>query len=44
VSLCRKSVGKSSAELPKTRERCDKFAGRIASRAPNPNFRHRKTL
>ena len=33
VSLCRKSVfGKSSAELPKTRERCDKFAGRIASR------------
>ena len=35
VSLCRKSVGKSSAELPKTREVCDKFAGWIASRALN---------
>ena len=45
VSLCRKSVfGKSSAELPKTRERCDKFAGRIASSAQNPNFGHRKTI
>ena len=45
VSLCRKSVfGKSSAELPKTRERCDKFAGRIASRAQNPNFGHWKTV
>ena len=45
VSLCRKSVfGKSSAELPKTRERCNKFAGRIASRAQNPNFGDRKTI
>ena len=45
VSLCRKSVfGKSSAELPKTRERCDKFAGRIALQAQNPNFGHRKTI
>ena len=45
VSLCRKSAfGKSSAELPKTRERCDKFAGRIASGAQNPNFGHRKTV
>ena len=32
VARCRKSVGKSSAQRPKTRERCDKFAGWIASR------------